>query len=310
MRPLVDAHEVGHDLLPELADQERGLAVQGTTAGGMDQATEQAAGQRRVKQHRVFTSFQLFGTEPPGRPLGGAPPDGVGSIEQGRIAVGGIPVVALHPLAVFLAGDHRARDIMARGRVAAHEAEAVGRDEMRLLGRHRRAFRILDQGTGGKRRLLAAAGDVNCRFHGQRPRMMQIQFRAIAGHQGGIGQPGTIVLGGEAGDLERCFNRVAQGLRRKIRGAGVALALPGIDGNADALVAIEFDGFNLVAAHRHRLPEALRDIDLASARALVAGVFEDILGQLLQGGVSVGKSGGISGHRVASERKEAGKSLS
>src|SRR6185369_1529405 len=105
------------------------------------------------------------------------------------------------------------------------------------------------------------------------------------------GQAGTVVLGREAGDIERRFDGFAQGLGRKIGGAGVTLALTGIDGDADALVAIELDGFDLVATHADRLAEAFGNIDLAGRGAIVAGMFEDILGQLLQRGKGVGKSG-------------------
>ncbi len=129
----------------------------------------------------------------------------------------------------------------------------------------------------------------------QRPRVVQIEIGAIPGHQRRIGQAGAIVLGGEAGDVQRRLDRFAQCLRREIGGAGVTLALTGIDRDADALVTIELDGFDLVTAHRHRLPEALRDIDLAGRRPLVAGVLEHILGELLQGGEGVGKCGGF-GH--------------
>ncbi len=216
----------------------------------------------------------------------------------------GVPVVALH--GVLLAGDDRARNVVARSRVAAHEAQAVGRHEMGLLGRNGGSLGIADQRAGIEGGLLAAAGSLDRLLDAQRPRVVEVEIGAIPGHQCRVGQAGAIVLGGEAGDIERGLDRFAQGLRREVGGAGVALALAGIDRDADALVAIELDGFHLVAAHRHRLPEAFRDIDFAGRRPLVAGVLEHVLGELLQGGESVGKCGSFGHGRGVG----AGKSLS
>ena len=135
--------------------------------------------------------------------------------------------------------------------------------------------------------------------------MVQIQIRAILRHQRRIGQAGAIVLGGEAGDVERRLDRFAQRLRRKVGGAGVTLALADIDGDPDALVAVELDGFDLVATDADRLAEALGNIDLAGRRALVAGMFEDILGQLLQRGERVGKAGDFGHERERPDGKAA-----
>ena len=123
-------------------------------------------------------------------------------------------------------------------------------------------------------------------------------------HQRRIGQAGAVVFGGEAGDVERRLDRLAQRLRREIGGAGVALALADVDGDADALVAVELDGFDFVATHADRLAEAFGDIDLAGRRALVAGMLQDILGQLLQRGEGIGKAGDF-GHRTAASGRES-----
>jgi hypothetical protein len=218
--------------------------------------------------------------------------------------VGGVPIVALHR--ILLASDHRAGNVMARGRVAAHETQAVGRDEMRLLGRNRRPFRIADQRTGVEGGLLAQPRRLDRIFDGQGPRVVEIEVGTVPGHQRRLGQAGAVVLGREAGDIERRFDRFTQRLRRKIGSAGVALALTRVDGDADTLVAVELDRFDLVATHRHRLAEAFRDIDLAGRRPFGVGMFEHILGELLQGGEGIGKSGGV-GHGSG---VWAGKSLS
>jgi len=177
---------------------------------------------------------------------------------------------------------------------------------MCLLRRDRRAFGIADQRAGIESRLLAAARCLDGLFDGQRPRVVQIEVRDILCHQRRIGQAGAIVLSREAGDIECRLDRLAQRLARKVGGAGVALALTGVDRDADTLVAVEFDGLDFVATHRHRLPETFGHIDLAGRRSLGPGVLEHILGELLQGGLGIGKCGSF-GHGGG---VGAGKSLS
>src|SRR5437667_261706 len=55
-------------------------------------------------------------------------------------ASGAEPVVALHQALVL--GDHRARDPVPRAGIAAHEAEAVREDELRLVSGDGRTFRV------------------------------------------------------------------------------------------------------------------------------------------------------------------------
>ena len=73
--------------------------------------------------------------------------------------------------------------------------------------------------------------------------------------------------------------------------------LADVDGDPDPLVAVELDGFDLVATDTDRLAEALGHIDLAGCRALVAGMFQDILGKLLQRGERVGIAGNFGHER-------------
>ena len=287
-----------------MVEQEGRLAVQGTAADRMHQAAEQAGRERRLEEHGKFARFDASTAQTGHRTLGGNAPDAGGIVKLAGAAPRRVPVVALH--GILLAGDHRARDVVARSRIAAHEAEAVGRDEMRLLRRHRSAFGIADQRADLEGRLLATARRLDGILNGQRPRMIQIQIGNILGQQRRVGQAGTVVRGREAGDVERRLDRLAQGLRREVGSAGVALALAGIDGNADALVAVEFDGLDLVATHPDRLAETFGNIDFAGGRALVAGMFEHILSQLLQGRKGIGKAGDFRHERGV----RTGKSLS
>ena len=56
------------------------------------------------------------------------------------------------------------------------------------------------------------------------------------------------------------------------------LALAEIDGDADPLVAVVFDGLDLAATNADRLAESFGDIDLAVAGPGFPGVVQDILG--------------------------------
>jgi hypothetical protein len=131
VRPLADLHEVGKQLPAQAVDEEGRLAVERAAGNGMHEAADQAGRQRRLENHRAFARLQLARAEPrQGTPCGViAHRCGVGKLP--RIALRHIPVVALHVLAC--AGDHRAGYIVPRRGEAAHEAQAVGGNEVRGL---------------------------------------------------------------------------------------------------------------------------------------------------------------------------------
>ncbi len=74
----------------------------------------------------------------------------------------------------------------------------------------------------------------------------------------------------------------------------MAALLADVNRDAHALVAVVFDGFDLAAAHGHALPEALAHLGLGGGGAAVAGIIEDIAGNLLERGGFVGEFG--AGH--------------
>ncbi|MPN32066.1 hypothetical protein SDC9_179542 [bioreactor metagenome] len=170
---------------------------------------------------------------------------------------------------------------MPRRRVAAHEPEAVRGDELPFLDRHRSPLGIGDLRADVERRLFAAPGEFRPVIDRQPPRVVKVQIGEAllaAGQQAGVRQSGAVVFGGEAGDVERRLHRLAQGGCGKIRGTGVSLALAEIDGDADPLVAVVFDGLDFAATNADRLPESFGDIDLAVAGAGFPGVVQHILG--------------------------------
>ena len=104
----------------------------------------------------------------------------------------------------------------------------------------------------------------------------------VDGQQVGIGQTGTGIVGGEAGNVQGRIDGLPQGGGGKIGGARVPFSLAKIDRNGDPLVTVVFDGFDLATANRDLLPETGRDVDLAGARPLPFGVGENIPRQFLQ----------------------------
>ena len=60
----------------------------------------------------------------------------------------------------------------------------------------------------------------------------------------------------------------------------MAALLADVDGDAHALVAVVLDGLDLSATHGDSLAEALAHLGLGGGGAAVAGVCEDIAGNL------------------------------
>ena len=83
----------------------------------------------------------------------------------------------------------------------------------------------------------------------------------------GVGQAGGRVFGGEARDVVGGAHRLLERRAREIGGARVAAALADVDRDADRLVAVALDVFDLALAHRDRQPGAFRHLDAGIARA-------------------------------------------
>ncbi len=299
---IADLHVRREDLLAEAVEQERRLAVQTAAADRTHEVTEQPGRHGRLEQHGNFHGLQLARTQPAHAALARPAPHRLHRLEVLGGARDGVPVVALHLVA--LAGDHRAGEAVARARIAAAEAQGVGVDEVRLLRRDAGAFRVGDARVHRERRRLARARPLDRLLHRQIPWMVQIEIGQIARQQVGIGQPGAVVGGREARDRERRLHRVPHRLRREVRGAGMTALLAEVDGDAHALVAVVLDGLHLTSAHGDVLAEALADFGLGGAGPEAAGVVEDVGCDLAQLVDAVGE--GAGGHGCGSWRGLSG----
>ena len=131
----------------------------------------------------------------------------------------------------------------------------------------------------------------------QVPRMPQVEIGNVAREHVLVRESGAIVGCREARDRQRGIHRVAHRLRREIGGAGVPALLADVDRDADALVAVVLDGFDLAPAHRHGLADAFAHLGLGGARAALRGVIEHVPGDLPE---LVGAEGKMRfGHRRA-----------
>jgi len=105
----------------------------------------------------------------------------------------------------------------------------------------------------------------------------QIQVGQLASHQGGVGQSGERVFRGVPGDGQGRRDRFANGLLTTAGGTRRALALPHVQGDAEALVTVEFDGFHLALTHRGGQPLLHGDRHFAGTGALPARLLDDAL---------------------------------
>ncbi|MNT21770.1 hypothetical protein D3C72_1571210 [compost metagenome] len=79
--------------------------------------------------------------------------------------------------------------------------------------------------------------------------VIEVEVRQVAGHQRRIGKARAVVLGGMLGDGQGGRHRLANGVLAARRGAGRALALPDVEGDAEPLVTVEFDCFHFALAN-------------------------------------------------------------
>jgi len=66
---------------------------------------------------------------------------------------------------------------MPRTRVAAHETQAVGRNELPFLDRHGSTFRVADLRADRKCRLFATPGKFDGSLDREQPGMVEIEIR-------------------------------------------------------------------------------------------------------------------------------------
>jgi hypothetical protein len=142
-----------------------------------------------------------------------------------------------------------------RAGVAGAEAAGVAGIEVRLLRRDPGTFRIGDAAIDLERCGLALERQRDRRLGVDGPGVEQVEVafrRCTGGEAVGVGQAGGAVLGGEAGNVPGGADRLLDGRRREVGAAGIAAALPRVDGDADRLVAVALDVLGLALAHRHR----------------------------------------------------------
>ena len=256
------------------------MAVQVAAGNGREEMSEQASGQLRGKQYRHLASRHRTRPEARHAAFGGLAPDRQRIGEQLALAVDVIPVVALHlPLAF---GDHHATEAVPGAGVAADKAVAVAVDTAALMGAEAGTVGIADALVGGEGCRLAGQGQFHRLFRRNRPGVIEVQVRQFARHQRGVGEAGAIVFRGMLGDGQGCRHRLADRRLAARRGAGRALALADVQGDAEALVAVELDRLDLALADRGGQALLHRHRHFTGAGALAARLGDDLLDLRLQ----------------------------
>jgi hypothetical protein len=97
--------------------------------------------------------------------------------------------------------------------------------------------------------------------------MAKVEIGQVARHQRGIRQARIFVVGREARDRQCLGHRFLDRGRRQVGRARGALALAGVNGDAEAAIALVFEGLDLAEAHRHRQSGRNADAGLGGRRA-------------------------------------------
>src|SRR3569832_2944204 len=153
MRLFVDAHEGGKHLLAEAVEQKRRFAIEALAADRANELREEAARALGDEAHRRLPRGEAPAAEPPHRALARARADLAHGLELLAVTRHRVPVIVLH--AVTVVGDDRATHAVARTRIGAEKAVAVGVDAITAVTAHRRAIGIGDACVHRPRRRLA-----------------------------------------------------------------------------------------------------------------------------------------------------------
>src|SRR5688500_10196426 len=210
-------------------------------------ADEPARDFGRIKDARTLRA-QLARTEPRHRPFAGLAPDDFRCFQIARIARRAVPVVALHVVA-GLGQQHAAHAVAGRG-IAGEESMRIAVHAHASVTAHRRAFGVGDARVHYPPGRFAGARQLDRLLRRDVPGMVEIQVRDVARELVGIGQPGTLVLGGIARDIAGLLHGFRNRACRQVGGARRALALAEVDGNAHAAVALVLHGLDFTEAYR------------------------------------------------------------
>ncbi len=269
--------------LAQRIEQERRAPVQRPAGHRADEESDQVRGLRRLEDHRALGCRELARIEPAHGSQSGIASHALGGLEIARRARRRVPVVALHRTVAGVA-DHGAIDVMVRCPVTVEEAVAVRVDEFRFVSRDRAAFRVGEPRVDRKRRAFRRLAERDRRLDIEIPRVIEIEVRDRAREPVRIGESGCAVLRRVPRDRECLRHRRLDCLGREIGSVRVAAPLPEIDGDADALVPVVGDRLDLAAAHRHALPDGLRDFGFGGGRAAGPGGRQDRFGDALEFG--------------------------
>ncbi len=133
-------------------------------------------------------------------------------------------------------------------------------DEFRFVAGDRRAIGVGEPAIDSKRRGFRFAPERDCVLDRKIPRMVEVEIGNRVRQPVRIGETCGRILRGVAGDGERFRDGRVHRVGGEIGGARVAAPLADQHGDADPLVAVVGDGFDLAAADGDALPDRLRHL--------------------------------------------------
>ena len=269
MRLFAQVDEIGQDFLTDAVHQETALAVERAAAERARQMADQAARHRRVEQDGIGAGRNTAAVEAAHGAQGGGAADLFGCFQILMTAGGIVPVVAFH--ALFVGGDHAARNAVARTLLVRHKAVGIAVDVLVMSGLDIRPFGVFDTFVRIQRRLFALLCQCRRLFRTQIPFVITVEVNRFVRHQIRVGQTGAVVFGGIARDVDGRPDRIDQRLVRKVGGTGAALAPTGIDGDVQRFVLLELDLFDFAQAHAHALAERFAEIGFRRRCAVLLG---------------------------------------
>ena len=197
---------------------------------------------------------------------------------------------------------------MARAGVAAPETRGVRGEKMALLRRHARAFAVRNQAACAQRCGFALQRQPGRVLGRDGPRVKQIERRVVAGNVLLVGQAGSLVFGGETGDVVSGLHRLRNRCFGKIAGGRVAALFTDINGDAQRLVAVALDRFQLALAHADRQAAAFGRFGGGVGRAQLFGVAQRGIDQVFKKVAVVAETGfGLAGFGAGSGAGRTGR---
>jgi hypothetical protein len=164
-------------------------------------------------------------------------------------------------------------------------------EKMTLLGRNASAFTVGDALVGRERGFFAFERQLGRLFAGDSPREEQVEFRLLFDDVVFVRQSAHRVFGSKAGDVVSRLHRPRDSRFGEVGRARIAAPVPDVDRDAERLVAVALDVFELALAHRDAQAAAFGRLGTGVGRAELFGMRQSCVDQVFKERAGVGEAG-------------------